>query len=110
MKILDKETERGLNQVHAWIDYSAASGIPYEVMWEWLFHSEPQGLPESWDVLYGKLDRLIRSGKMSIREFFNIATESSSKDTELIRNLDMGMVEGVRDYLVGVIKSWENGW
>ncbi|MDD2497830.1 MAG: hypothetical protein PHY90_06840 [Desulfitobacteriaceae bacterium] len=47
---------------------------------------------------------------MSIREFFDIAIESSSKDTELISNLDMGMVEGVRDYLVGVIKSWENGW
>jgi len=107
---MDKEIERGLKHVHAWVDYAASSGIPYEVMWEWLFHSDPEGLPESWNVLYEKLDGQIRSRELSIREFFNIATESSYRDTEKVHSLDMNMVQAVRDYLPNSIKAWEDGW
>jgi len=102
----EKEIERGLDNVHAWVNYAIASGVPETIMWEWLFHTKPEGPVIVTDIL-SKVDDLVKSGQLTVQQIFDIATESVSQATEY----EAGeMIGPVREYLQTAIWSWKNGY
>jgi hypothetical protein len=102
----EAEIERGLDNVHAWINYAIASGVPETIMWEWLFHTKPEGPVIVTDIL-SKVDDLIRSGQLTVQQIFDIATGSVSQATEY----EAGeMIGPVREYLENTIRLWKNGY
>ncbi|WP_041282709.1 hypothetical protein [Desulfofundulus kuznetsovii] len=104
----EAEIERGLDNVHAWINYAIASGVPETIMWEWLFHTKPEGPVIVTDIL-SKVDDLVKSGQLTVQQIFDIATESVSQDSAYEAG-DPTMVYHVREYLENTIRLWKNGY
>ncbi len=102
----DMEIERGLKHVHGWINYAIASGVPEAMMWEWLFHTKAEGPIVVFDILT-KVNELIRCGRITVRQMFDIASEAVSHDYDLA---DPDLLDMVRGYLQDAIRNWENGY
>jgi hypothetical protein len=99
------ETERGINNIHGWINFAGASGVPDEILWEWLFHTEPEGI----DIL-DKVADLIRSGQVTVRQMFDIAAAAISRNSAYEEAGDPSMIDHVRQYLQDCLRGWEDGF
>ncbi|WP_347488444.1 hypothetical protein [Desulfoscipio sp. XC116] len=106
MAEISKETERGLDNVHGFINYAIASGVPEVIMWEWIFHTKPKD-PVIVEEILATVDNLVIGGQLTVQQIFGIATKSVSNATE---NEAGDMLDPVREYLKEVIRLWEQGY
>lgn len=105
---ISKEIERGLDHVRNWISFAGASGVPEEIMWEWLFHTKPQD-PVIWEEILARVDNLVIGGQLTVQQIFDIATEFVSKDSAYKAG-DPSMVDHVREYLQTATRIWKQGY
>ncbi|WP_347488493.1 hypothetical protein [Desulfoscipio sp. XC116] len=92
-----KEIECGLDNIHVWIHFAGASGVPETILWEWLFHTKSEEGPNIGANIMTKVDDLLRSDRLIVQQIFDMATESISQDSAYEAG-DPSMVDHVREY------------